>query len=106
MDGVSDGGEAVCGSDPWDATILLRLTSIVRGPGRDDATVAWQARDGWTYKVYCTEGLPGGSTDTYLGDVTASDPGASPPWYVTEAEFDDAGTGAIDARVYYITVEP
>jgi hypothetical protein len=105
-DGLDDGGEAVSGTDPRNDTILLRLVDIVRGPGVPDVTVTWQARDQKTYKVYRVADPTGGSAPVYMGEVTADDPGASPPWYVTEAEYEHLGGGIVDTGFYYVTVEP
>ncbi len=104
-DGMNDGDEAVCGTDPWDDAMLLRITDIVRG-SRDEIVVTWQARDRRTYRIYRlkdpAEPLPG----LFLAEITADAPAATPPWYVVDATYEDSTGGLPDAGFYYITIEP
>lgn len=98
-DGVSDGGEALSGSNPQDAAMYLHITQIIGG---NDMSVKWQARHGMTYRVYRADDLTTGLPGTYLDEVTANDPAALPPWYETEAVYNHLGGGSGEHRAYYI----
>ena len=101
-DGVSDGGEALSGSNPQDDTMYLHITQITGG---GDVSVSWQARHGKTYRVYRSEDLNAGLPGTHLDDVIVNDPSALAPWYETEASYDHLGAGSDDHRSYYIKLE-
>ena len=99
-DGMSDGQEAIAGSDPTDVGAHLYITSIVNTNGTRE--VAWFARSNKTYRVLASDygyTLPTNELIT----VTASG-FATAPWYsLTNTVFDGTTT---NARFYAVEVLP
>jgi Calcineurin-like phosphoesterase/Bacterial TSP3 repeat len=69
-DGLSDGQEALAGTDPNDLDSVFRVLSVERQTG-GDMEVTWSSVPGKTYRVQFAQQLPGSWQD--LGsDITAS----------------------------------
>ena len=70
-DGFSDRAEFLAGTDPTDASSLLRLLPPQLAGG--STTVQWQGVAGKTYRLQYKDNLSAASWTNVAGDVTAAD---------------------------------
>lgn len=100
-DAVSDGSEAVAGTDPTDPTLYFRLVSLQTTTG--GVKVGWVARgnNDRTYVLNKRAGLLEGGEQVIFSNTVA---GGSPPWFVvTNAVLDAVSTSQ---TFYHVRVRP
>ena len=99
-DGASDRSESAGGTNPLDATMRLRIVSVVKAPGSNQATLTVQGRAGVPLKLQAA-GSVAGLAD--VGDVTLT--GGVAPWFFTTTTATEIH-GAEAYRVYRLRVGP
>jgi hypothetical protein len=97
-DGISDGAEAVAGTDPTDINALLEIIRINQAAGQD---VGWIARGGKTYVIRASTNLLTGS---YAAISTNTAVGGTAPWFVVTNAVVDASS--VEAEFYAVEVLP
>ena len=100
-DGMSDGGEAVAGTDPTDSSASLQIVSIE--PSGDDLVIGWQARSNHTYRVRESGDL---INDNDFTNIVASSVlvtnAATSPWYVTTNHYRHVGAATNKVKSFYV----
>ncbi|MBN1672482.1 MAG: hypothetical protein JXR37_15685 [Kiritimatiellae bacterium] len=97
-DGVEDGGEAACGTDPADTNDVLRLMQV-DAPSATNVVLYWQSVPGKTYAIQTTDALTNAFADSAATHVAAASG-------TNVTSYSDDGAGASSNLYYRVRLAP
>jgi hypothetical protein len=89
-DGVSDGAEALAGTNPNDPISAFRILTLQAGSG--GVVVTWQSRAGFQYDLMAGASVGDLATNASLVGTAAASGGAA-PWWTTVSQLTNAPAG-------------